>query len=215
MVQLEVEGMNKWEIVFTICCVYGDYIEAKTVYECAAMGAIDISLGNERAFRLACKSANVELVYWLLRTKPDINIAANNDEAFRTACEMGAVDIARIFEGYNPAKYVFYAAANNNIMYWEVVVQDKQTTYREVCLPAKVIDAPKPSKKPSRKPVKINCLTKASLPMCEICFNNSVTHKTNCNHSFCYRCITEWLNCHCLACPFCRETIVEITPMIC
>ena len=56
---------------------------------------INISAGNEYAFRFACDYRHLEVAEWLLYIKPDINISANNGYAFRFACYNNHLNVAK------------------------------------------------------------------------------------------------------------------------
>ena len=56
---------------------------------------INISSGNEWAFRYACLKGHLHVAQWLLSVKPDINISADNEYAFRSACRKGNLQLAQ------------------------------------------------------------------------------------------------------------------------
>jgi len=48
---------------------------------------INLSMGNEYCFRMACKYGDLNLANWLYKTKPNINVSILNDYCFRKACK--------------------------------------------------------------------------------------------------------------------------------
>jgi len=61
----------------------------------AKEGGIDISAGNECAFRYACLNGQLKVAQWLLQMKPTIDISFKNEYVFRLTCEKGHLEVAQ------------------------------------------------------------------------------------------------------------------------
>ena len=56
---------------------------------------INISEGNEYAFRYACGGGHLHVAQWLVSIKPTINISILEEHAFLWACENGQLHVAK------------------------------------------------------------------------------------------------------------------------
>jgi len=56
---------------------------------------IDVSAGNECAFRGSTENGHLEIAQWLLSVKPSIDISSENEYAFRWSCRKGYLNIAQ------------------------------------------------------------------------------------------------------------------------
>ncbi len=88
------------ETDFIILCYCGN-IEACKAF-CARNPDINISTGNERAFRWACSKGYLDIAKWLLEIKPSINISAKKDDAFRLACKYRYLNITSLLMHFIP-----------------------------------------------------------------------------------------------------------------
>ena len=102
--QLEVFKMNDLDDIlleFNCACSHGQIEIAK--WFISICPTIEISFGNECAFRTACENGHLKVAQWLLSIKPDINVSALNEYAFRIACEQGNLNVAQWLLSINPS----------------------------------------------------------------------------------------------------------------
>ena len=62
---------------------------------------IDISVDNERIFKIVCENGYLEMAKWLLSVKPDINISIDDNHAFKYARKNGHMKLASWLEMLN------------------------------------------------------------------------------------------------------------------
>ena len=88
---------------------------------------INISIGNELAFRNACYRGRLEIAKWLLSVKPDIDISAKNDYAFHLACKNEHLEIAKWLQSLNPYVYVIEYGIDGNYTGYKIRSKEDAT----------------------------------------------------------------------------------------
>jgi ankyrin repeat protein len=169
---------------FIIACKYGHLNIAKYLYDLNP--DINISAENEYAFVIACGNGHLNVAEWLYLIKPDINISASNDRAFRLACGNNQLNVVRWLSTFNPSKYD-YKIVNDKIVSWS-----------------------------NRKNITINQTKQifmTELIKCPICTIEDINIQTNCEHSYCLECITEWHN-KSNTCPYCRQKMTDFHQIV-
>ena len=110
---------------------------------------INISTGNDFAFRVACKNGHLEVAKWLLQikpdinisgdvfpwvcfrgylatakwllsVKPDINISADNDGAFRWVCRYKHLEVAKWLQSLKYYLYVIEYSKNGKYIGFKI-----------------------------------------------------------------------------------------------
>ena len=128
-----------------------------------------------------CYSGKLEVVEFILKNKPDFDICLNNDRAFRSACLNGHLEIAQLLVQKMPDKYsitnVITICPGEYMISYNINRFGSKTKY-------------------------VNHIEK-----CFVCTTSNCSVKTSCNHTFCKKCITQWLSIK-EECPYCRSAIL-------
>jgi hypothetical protein len=128
-----------------------------------------------------CYFGKLEVVKFILKNKPDFDICANNDNAFRSACLNGYLVIAQLLVQKMPDKYSI-----TNVL--PICPGEYSISYNINRFGSKI--------------EYVNHIEK-----CFVCTTSNCSVKTSCNHSFCKKCITQWLSIK-EECPYCRFAIL-------
>ena len=84
---------------FIELCINGELELAQDFY--SINPEIDISVDNERIFKIVCKNGYLEMAKWLLSVKPDINISIDDNHALKYARKNGHMKLASWLEMLN------------------------------------------------------------------------------------------------------------------
>ena len=84
---------------FIDLCRHGELELAKEFY--SINPEIDISVDNERIFKIVCENGYLEMAKWLLSVEPDINISIDDNHALKYARKNGHMKIALWLEMLN------------------------------------------------------------------------------------------------------------------
>jgi ankyrin repeat protein len=171
--------------VFLLACKHGHLDVFKWLYLSVSC-YIDINARDDYAFRLACENGHLDMAKWMYLAKLNINISAVNEYAFRETCKNGHVNVAEWLCELNPLKY-HVEIVNNQIINWYI-----KTTI--IINQTKQIYVTKPIK-------------------CPICIDEDVKIQTNCEHSYCLNCISEWHN-KSNTCPLCRQQLNDFYQIV-
>ena len=139
-------------------------------------------------FIYLCEKGYLDVILYLLQSKPDIDIYAHNDRAFRMACIKNQINIALWFVDINPKKYT-------------VIVNNGTITYSTITYFSVV--------KELNKHKDILYIDMQKIETCLICKDHLCDIQTSCNHTFCETCLTTWLKRYQNICPFCRNSLEE------
>jgi hypothetical protein len=143
---------------------------------------INISIDNDYIFT---NISNVDAMKWLLEIKPDINIEADNHAGFKKACEYNDYEKIEFLKSLNPKKYFFKLTEYGSIESWEIRINFIRKQTKDM---------------------------KASdIQECPVCLDKNTQLITNCNHSYCIKCIKKICNNE-NKCPTCRTTITDLYP---
>ena len=167
------------EYAFRYACIDGKLNTAKWLLEIKP--TINMYVNNQTLFQYTCANGHLPVAKWLLEIKPSIDISGNNDWAFRTACKNGHLEVAEWLVTLNPNKYrLHYNSTKFRYNY-------------EIINPLNIIGTKKVSE----------------LEQCPICCVSVCDIITECDHSYCTNCITQWLNKNGTrhSCPTCRKNL--------
>ena len=167
------------EMAFYYACMYSNVDTAKWLLQIKP--DINISIDNDYIFRNC--SSDLEIIKWLLEIKPDIDIEMNNHEAFKNACENHGYEAVKFLVSLNPKKYNVKFTKYGSIESWKITVN--------------YIRANKIEKKASE------------IEECPICIDKNSQVITNCNHTFCIKCIKKVCETE-NKCPTCRTKITDM-----
>ena len=81
---------------FIDLCINGELELAQEFY--SINPELDISVDNERIFKIVCENGYLEMAKWLLLVKPDINISIDDNNAFKYAQKNGHMKLASWLE---------------------------------------------------------------------------------------------------------------------
>jgi translation initiation factor 2 beta subunit (eIF-2beta)/eIF-5 len=172
------------DYAFRFACERGHLNVTKWLYEIKP--EINISAENDYAFRSACANGHLNVAQWLYEIKPDINMSADNDWAFKNACKRGHLNMVQWLCNLLQLRY-HVEISNNCIINWHIKqiipINESKKIYTE------------------------------EMCLCPICNDSKSNIQTNCIHSYCLACITEWYN-RSLECPMCRQQITDIYNLI-
>lgn len=154
---------------------------------------INVAKNHGLYFTMACEGGHLEVAKLLLRIAPDeIDITNRQDLSFRMACFKGHWEIAKWLESLRPDIYKVLP-----------ITAASMRVRRGRGIPFKILQ---------RLP--ISGTTHSSILVsepCPICSEAVCQVMTECMHSFCEECMTNWWNAssqsNSRACPYCREPI--------
>jgi hypothetical protein len=169
---------------FKYTCFRGHLNIAKWLY--LIKPDIDISADDEYVFKIACNNGNLNVAKWLCEICPDIDISSCNELAFRTACYYEHLDMVQWLCELNPKKY-YVKISGNKIIDWYI----RKTIITNQTKQIHILESIK----------------------CPICMDEDVQIQTNCEHSYCLDCITEWYN-KSNSCPYCRQQINDFYQIV-
>ena len=135
-------------------------------------------------FATLCFNGHIDMCKWILVIYPSLNISADNELAFRLACENGHLLIS---------KWLLSRKQNINTVICNNYAYDRALANNHILLCSWL------------KRINKNHIYVDNIEICNICENTSDT-VTSCNHQFCRRCITLWLQ-KISMCPYCRKEI--------
>ena len=153
---------------------------------------IDISAGNDYAFRIACINGHIGVVRQLYEWRPTIDISADYEYVFRNACRNGHLDVVKQLLEWNPNLNI------SNIPLTDI----KSSAIREYINNFRYT-----------KITWLNTLIAVNdcetMLECPICRTDDLTQyvKTPCGHKYCQGCIKSWLE-KSNSCPYCRDNII-------
>jgi hypothetical protein len=127
----------------------------------------------------------LNIAKWLYEICPTINISVSSNYPFRYACGNGDIDMAIWLCQLNPLYYI--EIKDDDIVCWHI-----------------------------KKPIIINQtknIILAESMKCSICIDKDVNIQTNCEHSYCLDCITEWHN-KSDCCPYCRQQLTDFYQIV-
>jgi len=84
---------------FIDLCINGELELAQEFY--SINPNIDISIDNERIFKIVCENGYLEMAKWLLSVKPDINISIDDNHALKYARKNGHMKLVSWLEMLN------------------------------------------------------------------------------------------------------------------
>lgn len=149
---------------------------------------IDILTDNGAPFCFACANGQLHIIKWLIKIKPDINIRIDDDWAFKQTCRNNHINVVIFLCSLVPTDTYHFEICNNRIVNWfvkkDIVIENKKSIEHLVFLP--LFD---------------------KFELCPICKINQSTIITNCNHQYCYDCISYYhKNTKKIKCPICKKS---------
>ena len=187
--------------LLVVACKFGDLERVQELLPKVNLFS-DISANDELAFISACSNGNLEIAQLLYQFKPNIDISYGDEEAFRNACENGHLEVAQWLLQIKPdinisvreEKAFHYACENGHLEVVQWLLQIKSTI--DIYITSRI-----------KIPLKITAaVEKNEHDVCCICYEYCEI-ETQCNHSFCKKCIAKCINKNMMSCPICRQSM--------
>jgi len=206
---IDVSKYNNY--AFQETCSHGHLEVAQWLLQVSPL--LNISSNDEFAFRLACTNGRIEVVKWLLQIKPDIHISTINNYAFMRSCVRGHLHVSKLLFQY---KSDIIDSVDINNLFEHVCMNGHYDVAQwiESLFPDKfkiigIIDDGRVQYKKLKSVLQIH---KSKIihenEKCPICQETDCEISTTCNHQYCLKCISTWVN-NSLHnnCPNCRHNL--------
>ncbi len=131
-------------------------------------------------FSKAIENNKVDLLQWCEQIKPDLSsiyTTPDGEQLFKNACSKRHIELVYYIKSKNPDKYHFIMNEDGTI-----------TSNIEYILNIR------------------NTKSVEHIDTCSICYEESSSVVTICDHQYCKTCIQQWLNVR-TECPYCRKTL--------
>ena len=128
---------------------------------------------------------DIDIIHWILETRPSFDITTDDHNAFRIACEYEDYPLARLLCDHEPDIYSIF-----NVDY-----SNGGTTFQH-CI--------KTSFKPRDQIILYN---DTDIDDCPICYSTKSNVITDCKHMYCFDCLKLHVQTNNSTCPMCRVNI--------
>jgi len=184
---------------------------------------INLSFHYEIPFRMICEYGHYHIAKYFLEIKPDINMLICNGLCFKFSCMSGNLDLVKLFFEYHPDLDIsmenytalLHACYSNYLSIVEYILDKRPNIDFEILKTNKMFEMIEDNDDIKnlfniyikKKRSWLNNSFNELGFICSICNEeNEYYIITPCNHKFCKKCLTNWLNTN-FSCPFCRKFI--------